>query len=503
MSKIRSTDQLLTLGMALTTDRRAMERRVRGVFARKRSAKGVLALSALLALALGFAAFTTACQAGNRFWRTDIAGRVHLLHTSEPFERVVAGKPAKADALDLPERMDEEVSDLPDGMHLSIHAKVAGLAQSEYPVYLLQNAQFTQAEMDSITAILVGNAPLVQTDFSGGKPRYTRAELLQAREMFTSHLTDENWSNDLMWVQQQIDEIDLLLQDAPDAITLLPDEIEVIHYAGIDIPISREADFYQASGRRMTIQAYYTQEGSGQSDFIAVYPGNLYGGITPDKEPIDASQAEEHAKQLLDQLGIRAVHAKFPSNVIDGNDHYVIDCAGIADAIEVLGGVIGKAGGTLRGDEMLSIQYDAQGLYSFSWQNRRRLIGCVNANVPLLPFEQVYQSFLSEARKQNLWKTTVEWIDGITYQGVDLTISEFSLAFTTVACGADNSLCYVIPVWRVFGRLQGTMPVGDREIMSDEAGIVPKTDSLLMMINAIDGTVLYVDDDSASRYAAN
>lgn len=47
------------------------------------------------------------------------------------------------------------------------------------------------------------------------------------------------------------------------------------------------------------------------------------------------------------------------------------------------------------------------------------------------------------------------------------------------------------------------MPVGDREITSDEAVTAPKTDSLLMMINAIDGTVLYVDDDSASRYAAN
>ena len=59
-----STDYLLTLGMALTTDKRAMERRVRGVFARKRSTKGALALSAVLALALGFAAFTTACQPG-------------------------------------------------------------------------------------------------------------------------------------------------------------------------------------------------------------------------------------------------------------------------------------------------------------------------------------------------------------------------------------------------------------------------------------------------------
>ena len=58
------TDHLMTLGMALTTDKRAMERRVRGVFARKRSAKGALVLSAVLALALGFAAFTTACQPG-------------------------------------------------------------------------------------------------------------------------------------------------------------------------------------------------------------------------------------------------------------------------------------------------------------------------------------------------------------------------------------------------------------------------------------------------------
>ena len=63
MKKIK-TDQLLTLGMALTTDKRAMERRVRGVFARKRSAKGAIALSAVLALSLGFAAFTTACQPG-------------------------------------------------------------------------------------------------------------------------------------------------------------------------------------------------------------------------------------------------------------------------------------------------------------------------------------------------------------------------------------------------------------------------------------------------------
>ena len=62
--KHHTTDQLLTLGMALTSDKRSMERRVRGVFARKKSAKGALALSLVLALTLGFTAFTTACQPG-------------------------------------------------------------------------------------------------------------------------------------------------------------------------------------------------------------------------------------------------------------------------------------------------------------------------------------------------------------------------------------------------------------------------------------------------------
>ena len=64
MRKPHSTDQLLTLGMALTTDKKAMERRVRGVFARKTSAKSVIALSLVLAFTIGVAAFTTACQPG-------------------------------------------------------------------------------------------------------------------------------------------------------------------------------------------------------------------------------------------------------------------------------------------------------------------------------------------------------------------------------------------------------------------------------------------------------
>jgi len=62
--KQRTTDRLLTLGMALTSDRRTMERRVRGVFARKKSAKVAMVLSLTLVLALAAGGFTTACRPG-------------------------------------------------------------------------------------------------------------------------------------------------------------------------------------------------------------------------------------------------------------------------------------------------------------------------------------------------------------------------------------------------------------------------------------------------------
>ena len=57
-----STDRLLSLGMALYADKKTMERRIHGIFARPRSAAGAVLASILLTASLGFACFTTACQ---------------------------------------------------------------------------------------------------------------------------------------------------------------------------------------------------------------------------------------------------------------------------------------------------------------------------------------------------------------------------------------------------------------------------------------------------------
>lgn len=58
----KTTQELISLGMALHGDRDTMETRIRGVFSRKKSARIASVTAMALVLALAFACFTTACQ---------------------------------------------------------------------------------------------------------------------------------------------------------------------------------------------------------------------------------------------------------------------------------------------------------------------------------------------------------------------------------------------------------------------------------------------------------
>ena len=89
--KFMPTERLLTLGMALTADKRTMERRVRGVFARKTSARAAKLGALAIALLLGAACFTTACQpqtTANESENLATAGNI-------PLETVDSSEPAR------------------------------------------------------------------------------------------------------------------------------------------------------------------------------------------------------------------------------------------------------------------------------------------------------------------------------------------------------------------------------------------------------------------------
>ena len=142
MRNVKSTDQLLTLGMALTTDKKAMERRVRGVFARKTSAKSVIALSLVFALALGFAAFTTACQPGNGLERQ----REVTFSVASPLHQL----------LDVPNRFSWEQESIDEMFHYKADLDITMPDVSSVPVARATMREFTQAELENISRVIFG-----------------------------------------------------------------------------------------------------------------------------------------------------------------------------------------------------------------------------------------------------------------------------------------------------------------------------------------------------------
>ncbi len=493
----RSTDRLLTLGMALTTDRRAMERRVRGVFARKKSAKGVLALSALLVLALGFAAFTTACQAGQGIWWKDDSGRIHVRSTQEGFERIAAGNASTETSIAIPQNVEQEITGLPEGLRLTIHADVTGLEQDAYPVYLTQRTHLTQAEFDRIALALTGGAELVKINAAGETLPYTVSELTQAKAIYQAELAQPNIDvGDSTWYQHQIDEIDRVIKTAPETHKLESADLKVVRDTLHGTARQSDALFFLPDGSKMKLSACFMQESSSESDYLNVNPGELFG-VYPAATPLDNGAAEQAAEQLLTALRFSATKLTLPEGIDGWQFSFGRQYDNIPDAIDLSGG-FSAVGGKLRAFEQISMTFYEQGVFDFSWQNMQTPIGCVNQNAPLLSFDEIYQAFIKEARQNELWKSNFKDQNGFVYHNVEMNITGFSLGYAAVACSADDSLRYLIPVWRVIGTVQSTSTTSTTDgAQADETG-TPTRERVLLSINAIDGTVLYADDGGAS-----
>ena len=181
MRKPHSTDQLLTLGMALTTDKKAMERRVRGVFARKTSAKGVLVLSLMLALALGFAAFTTACQPGQdaqtltpipveQVLSSAAKGDLEMSATEEPdanpvplqwkTEQYLLDSMVESpfQQLSSPAHIDEPAYELANGVSVRVNAEVTIPQAAGYGVRRCSGVRFTTDDYRRMIDYFLPNA---------------------------------------------------------------------------------------------------------------------------------------------------------------------------------------------------------------------------------------------------------------------------------------------------------------------------------------------------------
>jgi beta-lactamase regulating signal transducer with metallopeptidase domain len=155
----------LVLGMARGGSKKAAEKRIRGIFAKSRSKKSAVLISALLAAVLLVGCFTTACQ-------PTPAEPIVQSKAGDAVQQAIASQAPEATAeihrYSAPASWQGEVSD--EAKKISIHVDApVSVPTDTWNIYQLSTIEPDRAYLDRVLKTLVGGAPLYGADTHLGR----------------------------------------------------------------------------------------------------------------------------------------------------------------------------------------------------------------------------------------------------------------------------------------------------------------------------------------------
>lgn len=489
-----NTEQLLTLGMALTNDRRTMERRVRGVFARKKSAKGIVALSLVLALALGFGAFTTACQPDAV---VDVPGRIL---GKQPEAKLSTWSPLYQ-MLDVPKHFNMDQDGFEGIFHYKADVDIVLPDVSSVPIATASIREFTQTDLENVSRVLFGedavySYPLDQTRASistmlASEREYL--EMLQAEEKPNTRFIEQTkkyiefLSDQLPNAPETVDERNMPLELTKRMSPVLADSTGFfgdIMKDGYLFHLVVGNDAASNDGYYGTRNYIYASMGS---EGYCPYYGTVK--LAPEGVSITQQQAEEQAKviasQLTDELQLcysAAVHGN------DQNDRKegwacvfmrAINGFPTAFVSEDVNSDIGLDVPYAQEYETMTIIIDDHGLADFMWVNPMTVTSVEQDQVELLSFQEIVKRLPYEFNMNHH-----SWIEEEIK--MDFTITDVTFGLTRIGASGAGSFTYE-PVWNFFYEL-GTSPMEDWILQDRDAllGGYPYVASA-MTLSAIDG----------------
>ena len=449
--KRHSTDQLLTLGMALTTDKKAMERRVRGVFARKTSAKSVIALSLVLVLTLGIAAFTTACQPEQSLKRQrevtfSVESKLHQL-------------------LDVPNRFSWEQDGLDELFHYKADLEISLPDVSSVPIARAKMREFTQTELEAISRVIFGE-DAVYTYPKNQTKEYIEDYLSRVQASLERLQSEpEPRIREIAIHQRIVAYYESVLPSAPSETeqrekpllltkTLSNIANDATGFTGVTVK-----DGYQfhliVENDKASVDGYV-----GANSYVYASMGNegycpYFGTVkeAPEGVAITQAQAEQQAKAIAAQLTneLQLCYSA-PVHGNDVNDRKEGWACVFMRAID--GFPTAFVSAEINDDIMLDVPYaqayetmtiiiDDLGLADFKWVNPMTVTNVEYQTTGFLPFREVINRVPYEIRMRYLKNTTEDDVEK------DVTITAITFGLMRVGASGAGSFSYE-PVWNFF-----------------------------------------------------
>ena len=512
------------LGMAMVNTKTTAEKRIRGIFARRRSSRKARMSAVLMAAVLLVTCFTTACQPTPETPPIVNKGDGKLRETIEQ-------SAAPAEKYSAPDTWQDEFKREGSTLTVKVAASVNVPDVERFPIVEIGPADFSQSEVDHLVDLFTDGAPLYEYDLPMTKAQYqerileVQAELAMADDPEADLPPKEE-------IEALIADLQRRMQEAPESVEREPIDGKLKIEEGLDYE-TMEAAVYLGGEAPAQICVNNTSDTYLRAGFtfdngVIFQPRKSLEGQQAKGQQMTPQEAMAAVDSMLSELGLTDMHAVSVATGVGLIDNftpiqedmqgYIVTCKRFVDGIPVTQAEVrGGGGGGKEVDEAIAdgkideqqyapywsdghivVSIDDSGIRSFRWLNHGKMGEVFNENVPLMPFDEIQKKF-----EQQIFATygvdaaiLVIEKDGqgtkdreeITLDTV-IDIYRVELGMVTIRQKDRMGSFVLVPAWTFFGKQTAVKPDGEPIVHADDemAGYI--SDSLLI-INAIDGSVI-------------
>ncbi len=515
----RDAKPLYALGMG--AGRKALEKRVRGLFMAKRTNGATRTAAVFIALMLLIACFTTACQPTPE--KTVIVNKEQGL-PSEALKTGADEQPSESPLIDVPDTWTDDVA-LNEASSANINADISIPGTGAFPVYRLERKELTQDRLNELINYFAPGATFSSHDVF--TKEYYEQRLIEAKR---GQLVDGDYvppAADDPWVKS----IEEKLANAPAANDVTPADTDYDYYRDYDgnVDESRGRNFvdvnFSADGKSGSIFATRYERGNtagnqftfntninyfaqsmlenepeipdDQREFyddallaahdrtMALLQSGFFDNFTLTQDEAVAQTGKAITDLKMDGMGIvsaeKAMIERYDgmagfSNVVAQDQGYVVQCARMLGALsgydnqsQISVSENNEAYAPPFTMETLSMVVTQHGIEAVWWNQMAQVAETVSENALLLPFKDIQERIVSQLKYE------------YATDAVDVQIDNVRLVSGYINTKDDIDSVWDIPVWIAQGAVTYHYENGDNETFS----------YLSPAFSALDGSVVY------------
>ncbi len=518
----RAAKPLYTLGMSAGNARRALEKRVRGIFMTRRTGPTARMSAFVLALLLFVACFTTACQPTPE-------EPVVVNKNEGVLESAVAATPAPAARYEAPETLNMAPFTVGDKLTVSVDAAVDIPNTDTYPAYEFLPAVYTQQQIDALVNYFYAGQTLYNKGQEWTKSEFEQkiVELKKIKQEILDGTTNAagnpKYEMSAEDVQANIAMLEQDMQGAPETVdtsawdgTFTTREHGDVVFKGFNVaPDLTEGDtrFFSAaiyeklnSSSLMLINGnrYYpssNQSSDTQAKGIQTTPGqaieiarNMLATCGFDfMEPVGAYAGEvvESGEVVRDDLSggyaVKCIRRVGDFCITSATNGVTVDMSRSNLTSEEM-----KAAYANQWDpEVLTVYVDDTGISAVEWSSYGEIGATLSENVPLLPFDDLAASIKNGIAARYAWDEN--WGEE---NKREINVSRIELSMARVQVKDHPESWELVPVFEIFGTVttwheDENLPPENKMLIQDYLGYGSGFSSgSLLTINAVDGSTI-------------